>query len=975
MTVGAADTQFVTPIGRAQDTDGQVRRPVGAIRACSTTLTALAAGWAGLLALSLLLVQARLLTPDWTAIAARAGGTWSQILNPWLGPQLLLLNGLLGVGYLAAWAALAALTQRRVRLLLGDGVLVHGRWLIECGLYPGILAALYAGARLDVRHLRVALDFAGEPVILTAPTLLSALLFTTTLTSRLFRPLASMPRSLRIGYVIFLGVWSLGLVLYLDRAVGSQWAALLEIARSAVIALALSGWVFGYLLVIVLVGRAHSADVRRYLTAHQRAVAGLAALRMGGHLAVMLAPIVMGVALAWFVKLPAASVVTDRYGRVLQYRYPAGQFRLPIPAAEMPRTLCLAADAIEDAGICTAPATHLPVSPQALGRNLTALMRQTAESAGAFTGGSGLAAQACKNVFGRPPVDWAAGVMHGTPLAAVTGAYKLLVEFPCAWVYERLALLAPADRRPAATWLNLVPFGRGAYGVEAASRSYFDKPAAALTPAEALFIVSRAQAPYAYDPIVNPTAAANRSATAAALMLRRGYLDPADAAAAQSVAVLPASPYFPFRADSAFIEYAVAQLAEDGFTALSRRGLTIRTTLDADLQAGAEAIARRGLAGLQGRNASAAALVALEPDTGAILAMVSGTNEPGGLNLAVTPRQPGSAIKPLVYLTALEAGWTPATVLWDLPREYQTPAGLYQPANYDRRFRGPVQARYALANSYNVPAVAALDFVGIPTLLDRARSFGLTTLGAPADYGPALALGSAEVTLLDLTAAYAVLANQGRRVPPTAVLDVTDARGRILYRAAARATPVARAADVYLITDILADDAARSAAFGAGSVLRLDRPAAVKTGTTDDYRDSWTVGYTPDLVVGVWVGNADNSPMAEVAGSLGAAPIWHTFMTVALQDRPAVEFPRPTGLVTMSVCADSGAQPAACPVRRTELFAADRLPPGPEADWWQPCPALGGRATLRLDRVAGPAAQEWLTAWAAAHSVPVGCAD
>ncbi len=977
MTVGAAGTQFVTPIGRAQANSGSARLLPRLIRPIAPGLTALAAGWAGLLALSWLLVQSGLLTPDWVAIAAHTGAPWRQILNPWLGPQLLLLNGLLAAGYLAARVALSLLAQPRVRLLLGDGLLAHGRWLIACGLYPGLLAALYAAAQLDVQYLRVTLEYAGEEVILTAPTLLSVLLFAAALASRLPGPLPSPPRVLRTGQAVFMVVWSAGLVLYLDRAAGSQWIAALEAARSALIAVALSGWALGYLLVTVQAGIAHSADVRRAIAARRHALAGLAALRMAAHLAIMLTPVVMGLALAWFIRLPAASVITDRYGRVLQYRYPAGEFRLPIPAAEMPRALCLAADAIEDAGICTAPATHLPVSPQAVGRNLTALMRRTAAGAGAFTGGSGLAAQVCKNVFGRPPVDWAGRLVRGAPLAAVTGAYKLLVEFPCAWVYERAALLAPADRRPAAAWLNLVPFGRGAYGVEAASLSYFAKPAAELTPAEALFIVSRAQAPYAYDPAVDAEAAAARTAVAAGLLLRRGYLTPADYAARREVtaAVLPESPYFPFRADSAFIEYAAAQLAEVGFTGLSRRGLTIRTALDADLQAGAEAIARRRLADLQGRDASAAALVAIEPATGAILAMASLPAATGGLNLALTPRQPGSAIKPLVYLAALEAGWTPATVVWDLPRAYQTPDGPYQPVNYDRRFRGPVQVRYALANSYNAPAVATLDFVGSPAFLARARAFGLTTLGAPADYGPALALGSAEVSLLELTAAYAALANQGARVPPTAILEVTDARDRVLYRAAPQAARMARPEDVYLITDILADDAARTAAFGAGSALHLDRPAAAKTGTTNDYRDSWTVGYTPDLAVGVWVGNADNSPMADVAGLFGAAPIWHTFMVVALQDRPARAFERPAGVVAAEVCTDSGARPAACPARRTEIFTSDRLPPGPEADWWQACSALGGQVTLRPDRVTEPAAQAWLIAWAKANRIRVGCAE
>ncbi len=246
--------------------------------------------------------------------------------------------------------------------------------------------------------------------------------------------------------------------------------------------------------------------------------------------------------------------------------------------------------------------------------------------------------------------------------------------------------------------------------------------------------------------------------------------------------------------------------------------------------------------------------------------------------------------------------------------------------------------RGALARSLNIPAVKTLDFVGLPAMLDTAHRLGIDSLNRP-DYGLSLTLGGGDVTLLEMAGAYSVFANGGRRVPPVAILRIEDSAGRVIeeYRPP-QGEQVISPQHAYLITDILSDNAARAPAFGQNNILKLSRPAAAKTGTTDDWRDSWTLGYTPELVAGVWVGNADNSPMKKVAGSRGAGPIWHNFMEKALSGQPASQFARPEGIEEIEISADAGSLPSeVSPLdrRRTEIFATGQGPLGPEYDFHQ----------------------------------------
>ncbi|MGC9333520.1 MAG: penicillin-binding transpeptidase domain-containing protein, partial [Anaerolineae bacterium] len=336
-----------------------------------------------------------------------------------------------------------------------------------------------------------------------------------------------------------------------------------------------------------------------------------------------------------------------------------------------------------------------------------------------------------------------------------------------------------------------------------------------------------------------------------------------------------------------------------------------------------------------GYNVRNAALVALDPRTGEILAMVGSPDYfsariDGAVNGTTALRQPGSSIKPITYAAGfIQGGLTPATMMLDVRTSFLTGEGTaYVPINYDLQFRGPVLLREALASSYNLVAVKVLDAAGVEAMKSLARRLGISTLDGLENLGLAVTLGGGEVRLLEETSAYAAFANGGHAIRPVAIRRVEDEEGHPLWSPEPGVGAQVLSEQVaYLITDILSDDEARIPSFGEGSALELGRPAAVKTGTTTDYRDNWTVGYTPDLVAGVWVGNADNEPMLGISGISGAAPIWHDFMEMALRGQPVQPFQRPEGLVEVEVCALSGLLPGPdCPHRVQEIFVAGTAP-------------------------------------------------
>jgi penicillin-binding protein 1C len=526
-------------------------------------------------------------------------------------------------------------------------------------------------------------------------------------------------------------------------------------------------------------------------------------------------------------------------------------------------------------------------------------------------------------------------------------------------------------------YLNENFYGNMAYGVEAAAQTYFNSSADSLNLWQASFLAGLPQGPSIYDIYTNREATLYRQRSVLVLMyelseeqncIEVGTNPPAicvSYAEATQAGIDLANYDFPelvFNMAYPHWVVYVKSLLEEQFDSqtIYRSGFTVYTTLDPGLQSKAEDIVKNQVAALTANNASNGALVAINPNTGEILAMVgsadfNNADIDGQVNMALTQtRQPGSAIKPLTYVAAFEKGWTASTVIWDVPTEFPPSTDPfdtnppYEPVNYDGRFHGPVTVRTALANSYNIPAVKTLEFVGIyddpetPTeegLISFARRLGITSLTRN-DYGLSLTLGGGEVSLLQLTSAYGVFANEGRKMPTVAISKIIDRTGNVVYEYEPSAgEQVVRVEHAYLISSILSDINARIPAFGTDPVINLNFPAAAKTGTTNDFRDNWTVGYTPDLVVGAWVGNADYTPMINTSGLTGAGPIWAEFMTYAtnvLNNGVPSLFIRPPGIVDRVVCAISGTEPSEwCPQQRSEIFAADQLPLSKSEDFWK----------------------------------------
>ena len=489
-----------------------------------------------------------------------------------------------------------------------------------------------------------------------------------------------------------------------------------------------------------------------------------------------------------------------------------------------------------------------------------------------------------------------------------------------------------SKREILALYLNDVYYGRGAYGVEAAARVYFGISAANLDLAHAAYLAGLPQRPSGLDPSGDPAPARARQAYVLARMAEDGWVLRAEAmsAARDAIEVRPDAPQ---AIAAAFVRYARAELARIRPDLASRDGLTIETTLDAGLQTEVERLMRLRLAALNDRNVTDGALVAIEPATGRIIAMVGSTTDGdpahgGDINMALSPRQPGSALKPLLYAAAFEHGFTPATALLDVASTFPTAEGPYAPLDFDRSFRGMVSLRVALGSSLNVPAVRTLDAVGVDALLEVARRFGLSTLTDAERYGLALALGGGEVRLIDLTNAYAALGAGGTFRAAFAVVRVRDGAGRVLYeRAPSNAVTVLSTEHAYLLADILSDADARIPGFGEVTPFELPFPAAAKSGTSTGFRDNWTLGFTPEIAIGVWVGNADGSPMSDVSGVAGAGPIWHDAMTAAALARPMSWFARPPGIIEATVCAPTGLLPGPdCPSPVRELFVAGTEP-------------------------------------------------
>lgn len=612
--------------------------------------------------------------------------------------------------------------------------------------------------------------------------------------------------------------------------------------------------------------------------------------------------------------------ISDRQGRLLyELLPPEGGRHAVISLSAIPQCLKDATVAVEDKNFYRHPGVDLAGVLRALWLDL--------RSGKTVAGGSTITQQVARNLLLEQNERFERSVR------------RKLREAALAWLLERRY----SKDEILALYLNQIYYGGLAYGVEAASQTYFGKSASDLLLPECALLAGLPQAPGLYNPYTHPELAKERQEVVLGLMRAQGYISAEEEQAAVSAPLSFNPAPYPIQAPHFvwLIKDELDRLFLEGRLD-PRQSLAVRTTLNLDAQRLAEAVIARHLAKFQAgdldRNVNNAALVALDPRTGEVLALVGSADYfdasiHGAVDMAIAPRQTGSAFKPFIYALALDPArpspWTAATVIWDVSTTFTTRDGApYTPLNYDYLEHGPVSVREALASSLNVPAVLTLQEVGIEPTVELATRLGMTTLENPHDYDLSLALGGGQVSLLELATAYAAFANRGAYTGYQTVLEVRDVEGNLLYMPPERAPlQVFDPRVAWLISDILSDDDARATGFGRDSTLKLDRTAAVKTGTTTNFHDNWTIGYTPSLVVGVWVGNADYRPMRDVTGLTGAAPIWHDAMRGLLQGQPNQPFERPADMLRLSVCDLSGLLPTSvCWRTRQEWFIPGTQP-------------------------------------------------
>jgi len=528
-------------------------------------------------------------------------------------------------------------------------------------------------------------------------------------------------------------------------------------------------------------------------------------------------------------------------------------------------------------------------------------------------------------------------------------------------------------------YLNTVYYGDLNYGVEAAAQNYFNlqpkctsthcTPAVSqLDLAQSSMLAGLPQSPSYYDPTINKSVALARQQVVLQSMVDLGMITIKQAQQAQhEMAKFKFKPFSHNMQAPHFVQYVIHQVLlpmlseqygeQDAAQILFDGGFNIYTTLDLDVEKHVEQLTYDHLykvtcdnyLGCYGplntqNNVNNAAVVVMDPANGEILAMNGSANfndtRPqvrGNYNAALALRQPGSSMKPFVYATAFEMGWYPAMILQDHQTIFPTPDGngWYTPQNYDGHFHTgfPMTVRNAIANSFNIPALDAIEFTSIPNVLNTAARFGMTEIANTPlkKLGPSLVLGTADVSLLHLTSAYATFANRGVHVPPTSILEITNNVGHPLYiynAAHPQGVRAIREDVAFLMSSILADKASRYHEFGPGNPLELDRPAAAKTGTTNSFKDNWTVGYTPYLTVGVWAGNSDNSDMNHVIGITGAGPIWHDVMEYVSQyyKYPPDDFIQPANVHPGTVSAYTGLLPHPGEPTVTDWFIDGTMP-------------------------------------------------
>ncbi len=587
-------------------------------------------------------------------------------------------------------------------------------------------------------------------------------------------------------------------------------------------------------------------------------------------------------------KIIQSTKIYDRTGKVLLYDVHQNIQRTVIPLEEISRHIKNATVAIEDAEFYQ----HAGIRPTAIFR---AVFIQPLKGKG-VQGGSTITQQVVKNTL-------------------LSREKKISRKLKEAVLSLRLEKLMSKDEI-LAIYLNEAPYGGSIYGIEEAAMTFFGKKAQDVTLAEAAYLAAIPKAPTYYSPYGNNRDKLDeRKNTVLNRMLELGFTDEKSVVEAKKEEV-----YFIPRSDQGilaphFVIFIKSYLEEKyGKDLIEEGGLKVTTTLDYNLQEKAEEIvAKYGESNEKKFNATNASMVGVDPKTGQILVMVGSRDyfnaEKGGnFNITLAKRQPGSAFKPFVYATAFKKGFTPDTVVFDLQTEFQSsckpdgtpkysetnPDDCYHPVNYDGMFHGPISLRDALAQSVNIPAIKTLYLAGMQDSLKTAQDMGISTLTNINQYGLTLVLGGGEVTPLDITGAYGAFATGGIKNPTTGILKIEDSNGKIIEEFKPEPNRVLEENVALMISDVLSDNSARTPAFGSNSYLYFPgKDVAVKTGTTNDYRDAWIVGYTPNFALGAWAGNNDNSPMEKKVAGFIVAPMWNAFLKEVLAARPEENFKKP----------------------------------------------------------------------------------
>jgi 1A family penicillin-binding protein len=580
-------------------------------------------------------------------------------------------------------------------------------------------------------------------------------------------------------------------------------------------------------------------------------------------------------------------ILTDRNGQVF-YRFYDAQYRNFTPISQIPKTVQQSVIVAEDKGFYT----HPGFSIKGIAGALIADIRKKSLN----YGGSTITQQLVK-------------------YSLLNSSKSFLRK------YQEIILAQEIERRYSKDeilemYLNSVYFGEGSFGIESAAHTYFNKDVKDLTLAECAYLAGLINAPSKLSPYAGGLdTGINREHFILQEMVDDKQISQtqADGAIQSKLTFNPSPNSFDYQAPHFALMVRDALVQKYGEETITRSGFTVKTSLDLNWQKYAETTVADQVTKLKPNRVSNGAAVVIDPNTGEVRALVGSKdwNDPkdGKVNITTSLRQPGSSFKPIVYSAALEDRIiTPSTVLHDSPITYQPKMGVsnapYSPHDYDNKFRGPVLVRRALVNSLNVPAVEVMSKVGVPNALDMAKRLGITTLGTPDNYGLSLALGAGEVKLLELTNVYATLANGGNKNDVTLIDEIKDKRGKTIYTYSPQPQQVLDPGVAFQIASILSDNATRAEEFG--TLLNVSRPAAVKTGTTEDYRDSLTMGFTPDLTVGVWVGNNDGTLMDQIAGSIGAAPIWKALIEKFSEGTPVKKFTPPDDVVGTTICRSNG---------------------------------------------------------------------